>query len=66
MVGFWYPDWIGTVNVPGYHLHFISDDRRTAGHVLDVNVGCVLAQADLTRRVQLLLPDTAAFAATPL
>ncbi len=65
MTGFWCPSWIGTVNVPGYHLHFIADDRQTAGHVLDVNVASARARADLTRRVQLLLPGTSAFADTP-
>jgi acetolactate decarboxylase len=66
MVGFWCHDWIGSINVPGYHLHFVSDDRRTAGHVLDVNVDLAKAQADITRRLRLLLPGTGAFMTTPL
>jgi len=34
MVGFRLPTYLGTVNAVGYHFHFISDDRRTGGHVL--------------------------------
>jgi acetolactate decarboxylase len=31
------------LNVPGYHLHFITDDRSAGGHVL----GCRLARGEL-------------------
>lgn len=34
IVGFRCPAFVKGVNVPGYHLHFISDDRRQGGHVL--------------------------------
>jgi acetolactate decarboxylase len=27
LVGFWTPEYAKTFNVPGYHLHFVSDDR---------------------------------------
>jgi|GEM_PF-4213758 len=26
-------------NMAGYHLHYISDNRETAGHLLDFDVG---------------------------
>jgi acetolactate decarboxylase len=35
MVGFWYPRYVGGINVPGYHFHFITKDRSKGGHVLD-------------------------------
>jgi acetolactate decarboxylase len=35
IVGFYFPDSFNGVNIPGYHLHFISDDRSKGGHVLD-------------------------------
>ena len=34
LVGLRYPAWIGTLNVSGYHWHFISADRTIGGHVL--------------------------------
>jgi acetolactate decarboxylase len=34
LIGFRYPAWIGTLNVSGYHWHFLSDDHKTGGHVL--------------------------------
>ncbi|MCB0208044.1 MAG: acetolactate decarboxylase [Anaerolineae bacterium] len=35
MIGFRLPDYMGGLNVAGYHFHFISDDRQMGGHVLD-------------------------------
>jgi acetolactate decarboxylase len=38
MVGVRCPSWVGGLNVPGYHWHFLSDDRKVGGHVLDCRV----------------------------
>ncbi len=38
IVGFRFPDYARGLNVPGYHLHFISDDRSAGGHVLDCRI----------------------------
>lgn len=35
ILGFWTPEIFHGVSVAGYHLHFISDDHRFGGHVLD-------------------------------
>jgi len=35
LVGFYNPPFIASVNVPGYHLHFLSEDRRLGGHLLE-------------------------------
>jgi acetolactate decarboxylase len=40
LVGLRCPAWIGTLNVAGYHWHFISDDRKLGGHVL----GCAFQE----------------------
>jgi acetolactate decarboxylase len=34
LIGLRCPGWIGTLNVAGYHWHFLSDDRKVGGHVL--------------------------------
>ena len=34
MVGFRFPDYAKGINVPGYHLHFVTADRARGGHVL--------------------------------
>lgn len=40
LVGFWCPEYARAFNVPGYHLHFIADNRQSGGHLLD----CVLRE----------------------
>jgi acetolactate decarboxylase len=36
LIGFRFPDYAKGVNVPGWHLHFLTKDRKRGGHVLDV------------------------------
>lgn len=43
LVGIRCPAWLGTLNVAGYHWHFLSDDQQTGGHVL----GCEFADCSL-------------------
>lgn len=57
MIGFWCPPFVKGINVPGYHLHFISTDGKAGGHVLDFSVGSVTAEFDDTRELFLILPD---------
>lgn len=66
LVGFWTPSFARTINVPGYHLHLLSDDHHDAGHVLDLEASRL--QVDLQREshLQLVLPETAAFLAADL
>lgn len=35
MLGFRFPAYVEGIEVAGYHLHFISEDRSRGGHVLD-------------------------------
>jgi acetolactate decarboxylase len=38
LVGFYTPVLFEGLNVPGYHLHFIAEDKSTGGHVLDFTI----------------------------
>jgi len=38
VVGFRFPESAQGIDVAGYHLHFLSDDRATGGHVIDLTV----------------------------
>jgi acetolactate decarboxylase len=59
LVGFWCPDDIGTLNVVGYHFHFISDDRSQGGHVLDVSINTATVKLDEISFVSIDLGDDA-------
>jgi acetolactate decarboxylase len=66
LVGFWCPAWVGQINVPGYHLHFLTADHSGGGHVLEVSVASATAELDETPVFDLTLPDTAEFRAIDL
>jgi acetolactate decarboxylase len=66
LVGYWFPQYLSGMDPPGYHLHFISDDRQVAGHVLDVNVDGATVDIDYHDQVTLRLPGTAAFGTAEL
>ena len=67
LIGFWCPDLARAFNVPGWHLHFLSDDRRSGGHLLECNLTEGRAQMDVTSEFFVKLPlegvDAAAAAA---
>ncbi|MDQ3355250.1 MAG: acetolactate decarboxylase [Actinomycetota bacterium] len=56
LVGFRFPEYSGTIEVSGFHLHFISDDRRRGGHVLDCRARSVTARLDPSTDLHLELP----------
>ena len=33
-IGFLLPPYLARVNIPGLHLHYLADDRKTGGHIL--------------------------------
>ena len=66
VIGFRCPTYVAGVNVPGYHLHFLSQDRARGGHVLGFELVTGRAQMDVLDRFVLQLPATADFAAVDL
>jgi acetolactate decarboxylase len=61
MVGFWSPPYASGVEVAGYHLHFLTDDRTAGGHVLSCRGSGLRVQLQEEGDIHLALPDTAAF-----
>ena len=63
LVGYWFPEYLSALVAPGYHLHFISDDRQVAGHLLECSLDGATVAIDDLDRVTLRIPQTPAFAA---
>lgn len=61
LVGFWTPTYARTINVPGYHLHLLSDDRQHGGHVLELKASHLQVELHVENHLQLVLPETPAF-----
>jgi acetolactate decarboxylase len=61
VVGFFTPDYLRGVNVPGYHLHFITADRSAGGHMLDCRTRDVTIKIHHTPEFELGTPGTEEF-----
>ena len=48
MVGLWCPERYEGTNFPGFHFHFISNDLKRGGHVLDYQLQRGLVKMDYT------------------
>ena len=56
MLGFRFPAYVEGIEVAGYHLHFISDDRTRGGHVLDSRSNGLRARIDPSNDLHVELP----------
>lgn len=61
LLGFRSPPYIRGINVPGYHFHFLSDDKSKGGHVMGLSVKEGLARWDSHMTFQMCLPDDPQF-----
>ena len=58
MVGLRFPPFAQGLNLPGYHIHFLTADRTGGGHLLDFTLGEEAAvYLDATARFNLILPE---------
>ena len=61
LIGFWSPYYAKTLNIPGYHLHFLSKDKKHAGHVLDLAAENVQLEIGEQNYLKVALPESTAF-----
>ena len=61
ILGFRCPAYVKGVNVPGYHLHFLTKDRKGGGHVLDCSLENLTIQIDPIHQFTLVLPEDQEF-----
>jgi len=58
LVGLWSPAGLKSFTGSGYHFHFISDDRKAGGHVLDLQAAQAEVFAREADRLEIALPET--------
>jgi acetolactate decarboxylase len=66
IVGYWMPEYINGINVPGYHLHFITADRTAGGHILDYTISSGTIEIDSCDSFYLELPENENYLSTGL
>jgi acetolactate decarboxylase len=66
LLGFWSPAFASSFSVPGYHFHFISEDRATGGHVLDCSFARASSHVQVLNVYEVALPRSGSFLETDL
>ncbi len=61
LVGVYFPDYMDGINMPGWHLHFLSEDKSKGGHVFDVCIRDGVAKVDKISSIDINLPEEASF-----
>ena len=57
IVALYTPDYMSDLNAAGWHFHFISKDRKSGGHVLNLDLDTATIIWDYTDNFKLYLPD---------
>ena len=61
VVALYCPDYMGGLNTPGWHFHFISDDKTKGGHILELSFESAQAEFDSTQDFDMYLPENPDF-----
>ena len=61
VVALYCPQYMKDLNAAGWHLHFVSKDKKYGGHVLDLDVDKAELKIDCTKGFNMQLPDTEMF-----
>lgn len=61
MVGFRCPYFIKGINIPGYHLHFLTKDKKAGGHVLNFTTQEITVALDYITEFSMILPKDKPF-----
>jgi len=61
LVGYRIPAYMEGPNISGYHFHFLSEDKKNGGHLIEINTGQVTIEIDELTSFTVALPQTADF-----
>ncbi|MBF0553555.1 MAG: acetolactate decarboxylase [Nitrospirae bacterium] len=56
--GFYFPETFGGLSVGGFHVHFISDDKKSGGHLMSCTVSRATVDIDYLTDFSLELPKS--------
>lgn len=66
LVGFRCPQYVNGLNVPGFHLHLLTDDRKVGGHLLSLTADSITIALDQSDSYRVLLPHDKEFSSADL
>ena len=62
VVAVYFPEYMNELNMHGWHLHFLSDDKTKGGHVLNLTDFKGTGQVDEIQEFNMILPSDDTFA----
>ena len=62
VIGYRLPEYLQGVNMPGYHLHFLTAEKDAGGHLLDFTLASGTVEVDVSPVIHLVIPETEEFA----
>lgn len=62
IIGVFCPDYVDKLNMPGWHFHFISDDKTKGGHLFDLSFAEAQIDIDQKTQYEIILPTNNKFA----
>ena len=61
LVCVYFPDYMDGINAPGWHLHFVSEDRQKGGHVFEMSMKSGSGTLEKINSIEIKLPDEPVF-----
>ena len=61
VVALYCPDYMNGLNTPGWHFHFISDDKKQGGHILELSLKEGTVELDKTDKFTMILHNDPQF-----
>ena len=61
LVSIYFPDYLESINTPGWQFHFLSDDKREGGQVFDIGFTSGKCSLQKMNRIDIQLPKDASF-----
>lgn len=61
MIGFRFPPYAAEINSSGWHFHFVTEDRKHGGHVLEADLQQAKLHLDFSGNLNLQLPENPFF-----
>ncbi len=57
MIGFWFPKYFEGINMPGFHFHYLNDNKKLGGHLFDCKIKNGIIEIAKIRNVEVVLPE---------
>ncbi len=61
LIGFYCPEFLSNINITGFHFHFISNDRKRGGHVLECDTSSINIEVIESGNLKIIVPRADTF-----